>query len=150
MAIGDSLNPDCTVRASGMPRLFMSILAQRLHPLGVAARIECRASLRWRESLAGMSRTRTSISRASHYLCRKRDNVRDHRAGTIILQAEKSARKPGFACITLLSRAFAFRFRPRVIFTHAKVDEKRHPSKPQENTLYCCLLYTSPSPRDRG
>ena len=33
----------------------------------------------------------------------KLDNVRDHRAGTIILQAEKSARKPGFACITLLS-----------------------------------------------
>ena len=33
----------------------------------------------------------------------KANNVRDHRAGTIIMQAEKSARKPGFACITLLS-----------------------------------------------
>ena len=32
-----------------------------------------------------------------------RDSGSDHRAGTIILQAEKSARKPGFACITLLS-----------------------------------------------
>ena len=31
------------------------------------------------------------------------DNGSDHRAGTIILQAEKPARKPGFACITLLS-----------------------------------------------
>ena len=31
------------------------------------------------------------------------DNGRDHRAGTAILQAENSARKPGFACITLLS-----------------------------------------------
>jgi hypothetical protein len=36
------------------------------------------------------------------------DNVRDHRAGTIILQAENSARKPGFACITLLSGVFVF------------------------------------------
>ena len=34
----------------------------------------------------------------------KLDNGSDHRAGTIILQAEKSARKSGFACITLLSR----------------------------------------------
>ena len=32
----------------------------------------------------------------------KSDNVQVIRAGTIILQAEKSARKPGFACITLL------------------------------------------------
>ena len=31
------------------------------------------------------------------------DNGSDHRAGTIILQAEKPTRKPGFACITLLS-----------------------------------------------
>ena len=31
------------------------------------------------------------------------DNGSDHRAGTTILQAEKFARKPGFACITLLS-----------------------------------------------
>ena len=29
MAIGDSLNPNCTVRAFRMPRLFMSTLAQR-------------------------------------------------------------------------------------------------------------------------
>ena len=33
----------------------------------------------------------------------QRDNVRDHRAGTIDLQAEKSTRKSGFACIALLS-----------------------------------------------
>ena len=32
----------------------------------------------------------------------KADNGSDHRAGTIILRAEKPARKPGFACITLL------------------------------------------------
>ena len=36
------------------------------------------------------------------------DNVRDHRAGTIDLQAEKSTRKSGFACITLLSGAVDF------------------------------------------
>ena len=33
----------------------------------------------------------------------KSDNGSDHRAGTIDLQAEKSTRKSGFACITLLS-----------------------------------------------
>ena len=38
----------------------------------------------------------------------ERDNGSDHRAGTIILQAEKTARKPGFACITLLSRDSTF------------------------------------------
>ena len=32
------------------------------------------------------------------------DNVRDHRAGTEIMQAENSTRKSGFACITLLFR----------------------------------------------
>ena len=36
------------------------------------------------------------------------DNVSDHRAGTTILQAEKHARKPGFACITLLSDDFGY------------------------------------------
>ena len=46
MAIGNSLNPDCTVRACPMPRLFMSILAKRLHPAVAAARTACRASLR--------------------------------------------------------------------------------------------------------
>ena len=35
------------------------------------------------------------------------DNVSDHRAGMEILQAEKSTRKSGFACITLLSVAVA-------------------------------------------
>ena len=37
----------------------------------------------------------------------RRDNVSDHRAGTEILQAEKSTRKSGFECITLLSVAVA-------------------------------------------
>ena len=46
MAIGNSLNPDCTVRACRTPRLFMSILAKRLHPAVAAARTACRASLR--------------------------------------------------------------------------------------------------------
>ena len=63
MALGDSLNPDCTARTCLVPLLFMSILAKRLHPNVVAARIACRAYLRWRESLASMSRTRTGISR---------------------------------------------------------------------------------------
>ena len=63
MAIGDTLNPDCTVRACRIPQLFMSILAQQLHTVVIAALIACRASLRRRESLASMSRTRTGISR---------------------------------------------------------------------------------------
>ena len=46
----------------------------------------------------------------------KRDNGSDHRAGTIVLQAKKTARKPGFACITLLCRVCYRRFiRPIVI-----------------------------------
>ena len=36
----------------------------------------------------------------------KPDNGSDHRVRTIILQAEKTARKPDFACIALLSAAF--------------------------------------------
>jgi hypothetical protein len=32
----------------------------------------------------------------------RQDNGNDHRAGTIILQAEKSTRKSGFVCIVLL------------------------------------------------
>ena len=39
----------------------------------------------------------------SSNLFHRPNNVRDHRAGTIDLQAEKSTRKSGFACITLLS-----------------------------------------------
>ena len=35
----------------------------------------------------------------------RRDNGRDHRAGTIDSQAEKSTRKSGFACIALLCGA---------------------------------------------
>jgi len=64
MALGDSLNPDCTARTCRVPLLFMSILAKRLHPVVVAARIAYRPPLRWRQSLASMSRTRTGISRA--------------------------------------------------------------------------------------
>ena len=41
----------------------------------------------------------------------KADNGSDHRAGTMILQAEKHARKPGFACITLLFAAFGLVYR---------------------------------------
>ena len=39
----------------------------------------------------------------SSNLFHRPNNVRDHRAGTIDLQAEKSTRKSCFACITLLS-----------------------------------------------
>ena len=59
MALGDSLNPDCTARTCRVPLLFMSILAKRLHPVVVATRIAYRPPLRWRQSLASMSRTRT-------------------------------------------------------------------------------------------
>ena len=38
------------------------------------------------------------------------DNVRDHRVRTIILQAEKHARNPDFACIALLCRALELVF----------------------------------------
>ena len=37
---------------------------------------------------------------------READNGRDHRAGTIIMQAENNTRKSGFACITLLSGVY--------------------------------------------
>ena len=52
------------------------------------------------ECVANMSRAPTIMSG----LRLKRYNVSDHRAGTIDLQAEKSTRKSGFACIALLSR----------------------------------------------
>ena len=38
----------------------------------------------------------------------ERDNGSDHRVRTMILQAEKTARKPDFACIALLSHASSF------------------------------------------
>ena len=58
----------------------------------------------------------------------RRDNGSDHRARTIIV-ASKHARKPGFACITLLCAD------PRCELI-AQISKR-------------CLLYTSPSPRDR-
>ena len=51
----------------------------------------------------GEPEVQTVIAGLFAYCFSEPDNVRDHRAGTIILQAEKLARKPGFACITLLS-----------------------------------------------
>ena len=44
MAIGDPLNPDCTVRTCRVPLLFMSILAHRLHPVVVAS-MDCMSSI---------------------------------------------------------------------------------------------------------
>ena len=52
MAIGNSLNPDCTVRACRMPRLFISILAQRLHPVVVAS-ADCMSSISAFMSITG-------------------------------------------------------------------------------------------------
>ena len=53
------------------------------------------------------------------------DNDRDNRARTIILQAEKHARKPGFACIALLSAALQVAFtlilNSRLIFTDLSI-----------------------------
>ena len=128
------MNPDCTVRACYMPRLFRAIFAKRLNP-AVVASVDCMSSTsevtptidehdtnmdgyvtNLLEHLPNLNETGigpdehvtnlvsrwSSIPRAWHYLCRKRDNGSDHRAGTMILQAEKPARKPGFACITLL------------------------------------------------
>ena len=52
MAIGDSLSPDCTVRACRVPLLFMSILAQRLHP-AVVASADCMSSISTFVSITG-------------------------------------------------------------------------------------------------
>ena len=117
MALGDSLNPDCTARTCRVPLLFMSILAKRLHPVGVAARIAYRPPLRWRQSLASLNETGiasdeyvtslashwSSISRASHYLCRKRDNGSVHRDAASSIDFRIRATR-GSACNALLSR----------------------------------------------
>ena len=114
MALGDSLNPDCTARTCCVPLLFMSIFAKRLNP-AVIASVDCMSSTsevtptidehdtnmdghvtNLLEHLPNLNETGispdehvtnlvsrwSSIPRAWHYLCRKRDNVRDHRAGT--------------------------------------------------------------------
>ena len=101
MAIGNSLNPDCTVRACRTPRLFISILAKRLHPAVAAARTACRASLRcenhWpacheperapRETGISLDEHVTSLvlqwsSIPPSWTSMKSDNVRDHRVRT--------------------------------------------------------------------
>ena len=57
----------------------------------------------------------------------RRDNVNDHRAAAIDLQAEKPAR-PAAPCASYCYHAF-------VVLETMLV-------------ICCCLLYTSPSPRD--
>ena len=73
-----------------------------------------------RDTLPGSATARRDTPQQSICICCRSDsphslvsldNGSDHRAGTIILQAEKSARKPGFACITLLSVVVAVHFR---------------------------------------
>ena len=114
MALGDSLNPDCTARACRVPLLFMSIFAKRLNP-AVVASVDCMSSTsevtptidehdtnmdgyvtNLLEHLPNLNETGispdehvtnlvsrwSSIPRAWHYLCRKRDNGRDHRVAT--------------------------------------------------------------------
>ena len=44
MALGDSLNHDCTVRACRVPRLFKLIFAKRLNP-AVVASVDCMSSI---------------------------------------------------------------------------------------------------------
>ena len=53
----------------------------------------------------------------------KRDNGSDHRVRTIILQAEKTARKPDFACIALLS--CDFRIRSSIYWTAGRKADMR-------------------------
>ena len=110
MALGDSLNPDCTARACRVPLLFMSIFAKRLNPVVVAS-VDCMSSTseatptidehdtnmdgyvtNLLEHLPNLNETGiapdehvtnlvsrwSSIPRAWHYLCRKRDNGRDN------------------------------------------------------------------------
>ena len=114
MALGDSLNPDCTARACRVPLLFMSIFAKRLNP-AVVASVDCTSSTsevtptmdehdtnmdgyvtKLLKHLPNLNETGiapdehvtnlvsrwSSIPRAWHYLCRKRDNVCDHRVAT--------------------------------------------------------------------
>ena len=113
MAIGNSLNPDCTVRACRTPRLFMSILAKRLHPAVAAARTACRASLRCENHWPACHEPErapreTGISLDEHvtslvlhwsiippsWTSMKSDNVKDHRAGTSdhLLQVARKTR----------------------------------------------------------
>ena len=75
MALGDSLNPDCTARVCRVPLLFMSILAQRSHPVVVAS-ADCMSSIsapvsitgehftNQNEHLARLESRRASMSRA--------------------------------------------------------------------------------------
>ena len=135
IAIGDSLSPDCTARACFVPLLFMSILAQRLHPVVVAS-VDCLSSTsevtptidehdtnmdgyvtNLLEHLSNLNETGispdehvtnlvsrwSSIPRAWHYLCRKRDNGNVHRAAAKII-VSKSRAAHGSVCNVLLSR----------------------------------------------
>ena len=94
MAIGDSLNPDCTVRACRVPLLFMSILAQRLHPVVIAS-VDCMSSIPAFMSITGEHVTNQNghlarlnetgiasdehvTSLVSHWSSMKSDNDRDN------------------------------------------------------------------------
>ena len=63
----------------------------------------CRLVRPWHNDCAKSQRNFVRPSLKSVMRNRESDNVRDHRAGTIDLQAEKITRKSGFACIALLS-----------------------------------------------
>ena len=125
MALGDSLNHDCTIRACRVPRLFKSIFAKRLNP-AVVASVDCMSSIsevtpttdehdtnmdgyatNLLEHLPNLNETGiapdehvtslvsrwSSIPRAWHYLCRKRDNGNVHRAAAnIIVSKSRTAR----------------------------------------------------------
>ena len=156
MALGDSLNHDCTVRACRVPRLFKSIFSKRLNP-AVIASVDCMSSISDVTPIIGGHATNllehfpnlnktgiasdehvtslvsrlSSIPRAWHYLCRKRDNVNDHRTAAIDLQAEKAAR-PATTCAPYCYRTVWF---IRVLIsqnqTGPKVQPRQEKNKPQ-------------------
>ena len=130
MAIGNSLNPDCTVRACRTPRLFMSILAKRLHPAVAAARTACRAPLRCENHWPACHEPErapreTGISLDEHvtslvlhwsiippsWTSMKSDNGNVHRAAVKVIVFESRAAR-GSVCNVLLSRGTTCSFIP--------------------------------------
>ena len=84
MAIGDSLNPDCTVRACRVPLLFMSILAQRLHPVVVAS-ADCMSSISTFVSITG-----EHVTNQNGHLARLERAARAcHESGAALIEHEK-------------------------------------------------------------
>ena len=125
----------------------LSVLAAQVREYGVLnEHARCNGCISTRDRLHAF---------AFHEHCRRaivpQDNGSDHRARTMILQGEKTARKPGFAYIALLSGDWCVPdfhvMNARPISTLFSRQRQRRYSR-TSCLHYACLLYTSPSPRD--